>query len=207
MHLFLGEFGANVIKIEPPEGDPARKVSPFGVNVENVGIPFLMESRNKNNITLDFTLEKGLSNFKKLASQADVIIDAMKPGYLDSLGIGYRQLKQIQPGLMYLAISPYGHFTEKARKFYNIPDTDLTAQAEAGYPSLTGDPTAPEPLNFPVKAGVWAASYMSAALAVAGTLTALLHKRRTGEGQFIDVATYDCISAWQSFSILVGSIL
>ncbi len=200
----LGEFGANVIKIEPPEGDPARKVSPFGVNVENVGIPFLMESRNKNNITLDFTLEKGLSNFKKLASQADVIIDAMKPGYLDSLGIGYRQLKQIQPGLMYLAISPYGHFTEKARKFYNIPDTDLTAQAEAGYPSLTGDPTAPEPLNFPVKAGVWAASYMSAALAVAGTLTALLHKRRTGEGQFIDVATYDCISAWQSFSILWG---
>jgi crotonobetainyl-CoA:carnitine CoA-transferase CaiB-like acyl-CoA transferase len=200
----LGEFGAEVIKIEPPQGDPARKASHYGVNVKGVGIPFLMESRNKYFITLDLGDEKGSANFKKLASKADVVIDAMKPGFLDSLGIGYRQIRQMNPGLIYVAISPYGHFTSKGQEFSNIPDTDLTAQAEAAYPSLTGNPAAPEPYSYPLKAGVWAATYMSAAAAMAGALTALLHKRRTGEGQMVDVATYDVISTWQGFSIVWG---
>ena len=200
----LGEFGAEVIKVEPPEGDPARKVSQYGVNVKGVGIPFLMESRNKHYITLDLQSEKGRENFKKLVSRADVIIDGMKPGLMDSWGIGYRQFSQLPPGLVYVAISPYGHFTSKARNFRNIPDTDLTAQAEAGYPALIGNPEAPEPYNYPLKAGVWAASYMSAVLAAAGTLTALLHKRRTGEGQMVDMASCEAISTWQGFSIAWG---
>jgi len=200
----LAEFGAEVIKVEPPEGDPARKITHYGVNVNGVGIPFFMEGRNKHYITLDLDSEKGRENFKKLASKADVVLDATKPGYLDSLGIGYRQFSQSHPGLVYVAISPYGHFTSKAREKCNIPDTDLTAQAEAGYPALTGNPQAPEPYNYPLKAGVWAASYMSAALAAAGTLTALLHKRKTGEGQMVDIATYDAISTWQGFSIVWG---
>ncbi|MBP1715044.1 MAG: putative acyl-CoA transferase/carnitine dehydratase [Deltaproteobacteria bacterium] len=200
----LGEFGAEVIKVEPPGGDPARKVSHYGVNAKGVGIPFLMESRNKHYITLDLQNEKGRENFKKLVGKADVVIDGMKPGWLDSVEIGYRQFSQINPGLVYTAISPYGHFTSRARESRNIPDTDLTAQAEAGYPALTGNPEAPEPRNYPLKAGVWAASYMSAALAAAGTLTALLHKRRTGEGQMVDIATHDAISAWQGFSIVWG---
>ena len=200
----LGEFGAEVIKIEPPEGDPARKVSQYGVNVKGVGIPFLMESRNKNYITLDLQSEPGKENFKKLVSKADVVIDGMKPGWMDSLGIGYRHLGPMHPGLVYMAISPYGHFTSKAKQCSNIPDTDLTAQAEAGYPALIGNPEAPEPCNYPLKAGVWAAAYMSAGLAVAGALTALLHKRKTGEGQMVDMATYDAISSWQAFSLVWG---
>ncbi len=200
----LGEFGAEVIKVEPLDGDPARRVSPYGANMKGVGIPFFMESRNKHYITLDLQGEKGRGNFKKLVSQADVLIDAQKPGWMDSLGIGYRQLSQLHPGLIYVAVSPYGHFTSKAEKNCNIPDTDLTAQAEAGYPALTGNPEAPEPYNYPLKAGLWAAGYMSAGLAVAGALTALLHKRRTGEGQMVDVATYDAISSWQGFSLIWG---
>jgi crotonobetainyl-CoA:carnitine CoA-transferase CaiB-like acyl-CoA transferase len=200
----LGEFGAEVIKVEPLEGDPARRVSPYGANVKGVGIPFFMESRNKHYITLDLQSEKGCGNFKKLVSKADVLIDAQKPGWMDSLGIGYRQLSQWHHGLVYVAVSPYGHFTSKARENCNIPDTDLTAQAGAGYPALTGNPEAPEPYNYPLKAGVWAAAYMSAGLAVAGTLTALLHKRRTGEGQMVDMATHDAISSWQGFSLVWG---
>jgi CoA:oxalate CoA-transferase len=200
----LGEFGAEVIKVEPPEGDPARKISPYGVNLKGIGIPFLMESRNKRYITLDLQQEKDRENFKKLVNGADVVIDGLKPGWLDDLGIGYRQLNTTRPGLVYVAVSPYGHFTAKASKFRNIPDTDLTAQAESGYPNLIGNPEAPEPFNFPLRAGVWVASYMSAALAVAGTLTALWHKRRTGEGQMVDIATYDAISAWQGFSLVWG---
>jgi CoA:oxalate CoA-transferase len=200
----LAEFGAEVIKVEPPQGDPARKISQYGVNVKGVGIPFLMESRNKHHITLDLQSEKGRENFKKLAGKADVVIDAMKPGLLDSWGIGYRQLSQMNPGLIYVAVSPYGHFTSKAREKCNIPDTDLTAQAEAGYPALIGNPEAPEPHNYPLKAGVWAAAYTSAGLAVAGALTALLHKRRSGEGQMVDIATHDAISTWQGFSYVWG---
>lgn len=200
----LGEFGAEVIKIEPPEGDPARKITPYGKNVDGVGLPFLMESRNKYNITMDLTSPEGQADFRKLVSKADVLIDAVKPGSMDALGIGYRQLKQLNPGLVYVAISPYGHYTAKAKELHNVPDTDLTAQAGSGYPSLTGDPAAEEPYNYPIKAGIWAAWYMSAVLAATGTLTALMHKRKTGEGQMVDIATNDAISAWQGFQLVWG---
>jgi crotonobetainyl-CoA:carnitine CoA-transferase CaiB-like acyl-CoA transferase len=201
----LGEFGAEVIKVEPPDGDPARKVSHYGINVEGIGIPFLMESRNKQHITLDLKTGKGIENLKKLITQSDIVIDGMKPGFLDSLGVGYQQCAELKPGLVYLAVSPYGHFASKGKAFSNIPDTDLTAQSEAGYPALIGNPEAPEPYNYPVKAGVWAASYMSAALAVSGALTALFYKRRTGEGQMVDIASYDAISSWQGYSTIWGA--
>lgn len=201
----LGELGARVIKVEPPQGDPARQVTPHGVNRRGVGIPFLMESRNKLNITIDLDSEGGIEDLAKLLRQADVVIDALRPGQLDGLGVGYRQLKQVNPGLVYVAISPYGHYTRQAKNLANIPDTDLTAQADAGYPFLSGDPEAPEPYNYPIRAGIWAAWYMAAALAVAGTLTALIHKRKTGQGQMVDVATHDAISAWQGFSLIWGA--
>ena len=200
----LGEMGADVIKIEPPQGDPASEATHHGCYIRGVGIPFVMESRNKLLITIDFEDEQGIGNIKKLAEKADILIDAMKPGYLDELGIGYRQLSAVNPGLIYASVSPYGHYTKKGRDFRNMPDTDITAQSEAGYPALTGDPKAPEPYNYPVRAGVWAATYMSAALCVAGIMTALLHRDRTGEGQMVDMATYDAISAWQGFSHVWG---
>lgn len=201
----LGELGARVIKVEPPEGDPAREITPYGANLGGVGIPYLMESRNKRNITIDIESEVGREDLGKLLSRVDVVIDTLRPGQLDELGIGYRQLREKNPGLVYVGVSPYGHYTEQARELANIPDSDLTAQADAGYPFLTGDPEAPEPYNYPVRAGIWAAWYMAGTLAVAGTLTALIHKRKTGEGQMVDVATHDAISVWQGFSLVWGS--
>jgi crotonobetainyl-CoA:carnitine CoA-transferase CaiB-like acyl-CoA transferase len=200
----LAEMGAEVIKIEPPSGDSAREITHNAFYIQGVGIPFVMESRNKLLITVDFEDEQGILNIKKLAEKADVIIDGMKPGYLDELGIGYRQLSMADPSLIYGSVSPYGHYTSKGREFKNIPDTDLTAQSESGYPALTGNPKAPEPYNYPLRAGIWAATYMAAAVGTAGILTALLHKDKTGEGQMVDLATYDALSAWQGFSHVWG---
>jgi CoA:oxalate CoA-transferase len=200
----LGEMGADVIKIEPPEGDAAREATHHGRYIQGVGIPFVMESRNKMMITVDFEDEQGIGNIKKLAEKADILIDAMKPGYLDTLEIGYRQLSLTNPRLLYACVSPYGHYTRKGSDFRNMPDTDLTAQSESGYPALTGDPRLPEPENYPVRAGVWAATYMSAAVCVAGIMTALLHRDHTGEGQMVDMATYDALSAWMGFSHVWG---
>jgi CoA:oxalate CoA-transferase len=200
----LGEFGAEVIKVELPEGDAARKITPYGVNFEGTGLPFIAESRNKYFLTLDYRTEKGKSNLMKLLAQADVIVDATRPGYLDSLGIGYRQLSQNNTRLVYVAISPFGHFTAKAEEFANIPDTDLTAQCESGYPSLIGDPSLPAPYNSPIKAGIWASWYLSAFLAVTSTLTALFYRGKTGEGQMVDVAVNDAISGWLGLQIVWG---
>ncbi|MCK9274509.1 MAG: CoA transferase [Syntrophales bacterium] len=200
----LGEMGATVIKIEPPEGDAAREATYYGRYINGVGLPFVIESRNKLSVTIDFNDEEGIANIKKLAEKADILIDAMKPGHLDELGIGYRQLSPSNKGLIYVSVSPYGHYTKKGEEFRNIPDTDLTAQSESGYPALSGNPKAPEPYNVPVKAGIWAATYMSAAVGVAGILTALIHRDRTGEGQMVDLATYDALCSWPGFSLVWG---
>lgn len=200
----LAELGAEVIKIEPPSGDPARRITPYGVNVNGIGIPFLMESRNKYYVTLDLNDEEGREKFKKLASQVDIVIDAFKPGFLDSLGVGYKELRNLNKGLIYVAISPYGHTTSRGEKLRNIPDTDLTAQAGSGYPMTFGDPKEPEPYNYPLRAGLWAAWYMTALLAAASTLVALFHKFKTGEGQFIDIASHDVITSWIGASPIWG---
>ncbi|MCX6004953.1 MAG: CoA transferase, partial [Chloroflexi bacterium] len=109
----FAEFGAEVIKIEPPEGDPSRKITPNGVNRNGVGIPFIMEARNKRYYTLDLRTEAGRDEFKKLAVRAHIIIETYKPGQMDSWGIGYRQLSATNPGLVYIAISPYGQYGQK----------------------------------------------------------------------------------------------
>ncbi len=96
---FLAEFGAEVIKIEPPEGDPMRKITPYGANVKGVGIPFLVEGRNKRYLTLDLkNSEQDRKEFARLAEKAAVIIETFAPGEMDSWGIGYRQLSQKNPG-------------------------------------------------------------------------------------------------------------
>jgi CoA:oxalate CoA-transferase len=200
----LGEMGAHVIKIEPPGGDTAREATYNGIYINGAGIPFVMESRNKRLVTADFQDTREVQKVRKLILDADVVIDAMQPGYLHKLGCGYRQLSEKSEGLIYAALSPYGHFTSKAQKLWKIPDTDIAAQAESGYPALTGNSDAPDPYNYPLRAGIWTAAYMSAAIAVAGILTALLYKSRTGRGQMVDLATFDALCAWQAFSLVWG---
>lgn len=204
---FFAEAGAEVITIEPPEGDPARIMSPYGVEVEQVGINYLMECRNKRHITLDLSEPKGRENVKRLARQADIVIETFAPGEMDAWGIGYRQLREINSRLVYIAITPYGHYTSRAKKEGDAPWTDLTSQAESGLAALIGDlPSEPEPFNWPTRAGFMAAGYTSAVAAACGGLVASFFARRTGTGQMVDIAAADAYASCVGFPPTIGYI-
>jgi crotonobetainyl-CoA:carnitine CoA-transferase CaiB-like acyl-CoA transferase len=131
----------------------------------------------------------------------DVVIDALKPGYLDSIDLGYWSISSENPRVVYLAISPYGHFSKKAKDMSNVPDSDLTAQAYNGYPSLIGNPSV---RPMPLRAGIWAAWAMAAICAVTGILVALYERLKSGKGQFVDVATHEALAAVHIYPIIVG---
>jgi len=191
----LAEFGAKVIRVD--FDDEAKNISPFGAKIEGSGIPYLVESRNKEIVKFD---EKVREEIKS----CDIIIDGMKPGYLDSIGLGYRQLSEINPGLIYVAVSPYGHFTQKAKELANIPDSDLTAQAYNGYPSIIGNPYLTGKHSYPLKAGMWAAWAMAGVNAACGAMIALIERKKSGKGQFVDVATHDALAVIHAFPTIVG---
>jgi CoA:oxalate CoA-transferase len=203
---FFAEFGAEVVKIEPPGGDPMRQVTPYGANVKGVGIPFLVEGRNKRYMTLDLkNSEQDRKDFARLAEKAAVVIETFPGGEMDSWGIGYRQLSPKNPGIIYIAITPYGHYTEKAKQFARLPDSDLTCQAGSGLPAQVGDPAnAPEPYNWPLRAGMWAGWYISGLSAALGGTVALVHRQKTGEGQMVDVASMDAYSNMVGFPATIG---
>jgi len=186
----LAEMGAEVIRIEPPQGDIARKMTPYGITINGSGLPYIVEGRNKFHITLDLTNEEGKTILKKLVKRADVLIETFKPAYLDRLGLGYKQLRQINSGLIYCAIHSYGHFGDNAQKHGNQPSYDIIGQARGVVMSITGeselDPEVPEAYNKPLKHGNWMGWYAGGAWAAFGINAAMLYKRKTGKGQFID---------------------
>jgi crotonobetainyl-CoA:carnitine CoA-transferase CaiB-like acyl-CoA transferase len=202
----LAEFGAEVIKIEPSGGDPARQITPFGVTVQGVGIPFMFEGRNKRYLTLDVkNSEEDRKTFARLAAKAAVVIESFLPGEMDAWGIGYRQLSAANPGLVYVALSAYGQYTDKARESARIPDTDVTSQAGSGLPAQMGAPPEdPEPLNWPLRGGMWAGWYISGLSAAFGATIALLHRQNTGEGQMVDVAGMDAYSSMVGMPATIG---
>ncbi len=191
----LAEVGAKVTRIE--FDDEAKDLTPFGVKVEDLGIPYLVETRNKEIIRYD-------EKVREIVSSADIVIDGMPPGYLEDLGMGYRQLSELNPRIIYVAISPFGHFTSKAKEFKNVPDSDLTAQAYNGYPTLIGNPYLTEKHSYPLKAGIWAAWTMAGVNAAVAALIALIERSKSGKGQFIDIATNDALVVINAFPIIIG---
>ena len=109
----LGELGAEVIRIEAPEGNPERTFSPWGMMHQDTGLGYLNEGRNKFHVTLNLQSREGQEIFRKLAKRADIIIETFLPGVMDSWGIGYRQLSADNPRLIYCAIYAYGQFGPK----------------------------------------------------------------------------------------------
>src|SRR5512135_853973 len=159
----LAEMGAEVIRIEPPGGDTARKMSPYGMMIEDSGLAYIVEARNKFHVTLDLSKEEGQKMFAKLAGKAAVVIETFKPGYLDGLGLGYRQLSAANPGLIYCAISSYGHYGVEAEKHANQPDYDIVDQARRVIMSITGEPDLDTEIDQtykrPMKHGNWMGWY------------------------------------------------
>ena len=199
----LAEMGANVIRIEPPGGDPARTFTPFGITHKGEGLGYLNEGRNKFHITLNLETEKGRELFKKLANKVDVIIETFLPGTMDEWGIGYRQLREDNPGLIYCAIYTYGQYGPKAG--CGKPDVDVIDQAMSGITYVSGeyveDPNDPKEWEVPTKQGNWMGWYCGGAYAAFAILVALHYRHNTGEGQMIDLSPAEAYGRMINYSL------
>lgn len=189
----LGDLGAEVIKIENPNGgDDTRTWGPTFVNDKD-GNPtdlsayFMCANRNKLSVAVDISTDEGQATIKALAAQCDILIENFKPGGLAKYGLDADTICATDPTLIYCSISGYGQTGPNALK----PGYDLMAQGYGGMMSLTGEPD-----GEPMKVGVGIADVMCGMYATVGILAALRHRDQTGEGQHIDVALVDSQVAW-----------
>jgi len=221
---FLAEHGAEVIKIEDPKkGDPLRWVGPAveeggAIKAEGENYPphgsalyAMVETRNRYCISLDLTTARGRELFKVLAKRADVIMENYDPGYLDSLGIGYRQLRKINPRLIYAAVTGFGSFgADSWRKPFESGLQVMTTVPSFAGPFDITKPTqqeAQETGYLPSRAGWPLGFYTGGISAAVGVAAALYYREKTGKGQMIDVASYahclrwcDCSFPWYSMT-------
>lgn len=190
----LGDLGATVIKVENPKtgGDDTRQWGPPYVmdadgNQSDLSAYFMAANRNKRSVAIDIATEDGQQAIRRLAAEADILIENFKPGGLAKYGLDYASLKDEFPSLIYCSISGYGQTGPNSHK----PGYDIMAQGFGGIMSLTG-----EPEGQPMKAGVGIADVMCGMYACIGILSALHHREKTGEGQQIDLALVDAQIAW-----------
>jgi CoA:oxalate CoA-transferase len=180
----LGLLGADVIKAETPgTGDLARQLGADpALSKINMGASFLAQNSGKRSITINLKSEGGREIFKRLVKSADVVVENFRPGVMDRLGVGYEVLKQVNPKLVYCALSGFG----QTGPMKNAPAYDQIIQGLSGAMSITGDKdSAPLRVGYPVCDSIGG---MTAAFAIAAALTGVA---RTGEGRFIDVAMLD----------------
>ena len=182
----LAGLGAEVIKVEPPQGDPGRSTDPFpsGAQGPTKSFYWCAYNVNKDSITLDLTSAQGRELFKRLAAKADFVIESFKPGYLASLGLGYDTLSQINPGLILTSIAPYG----QTGPYKDYQASDLICWAGTGYMWLCGSEN-----RAPLRMAVPQAFVHGGAEAAMGSLVALWHRNFTGRGQQVDVSARECV--------------
>lgn len=181
----FANLGADVIHVEPFAGDPLRRVGPFYKNqrVANASLPFNYFNTNKRGLVLDLDREAGRKVLLDLCSEADLLLESCVPGYLWQRGLGYEELSRRNPKLVHTSITPFGHSGPMAHQ----GGTDLTCAAMSGFLYLAG-------LDHekPVRTPDNQTYRMAEAYAAVGSAIALYHAKRTGKGQFVDVA---CIEA------------
>ena len=189
----LGDLGADVIKVEKPGvGDDTRTWGPPYVKGPdgqdtNESAYYLSANRNKRSITLDLQTPSGIALAKKLISKCDVLIENFKVGGLSKLGLGYEDIKQEFPTLVYCSVTGFGQTGPYASR----AGYDFLAQGLGGIMSITGDPD-----GEPMKVGVGIADVMTGMYASTAILAALRHKDATGEGQHIDTCLLDTQVSW-----------
>lgn len=188
---FLAELGAEVIRIEPPGGDPARHFTPFGLLHEGTGLGYLIEGRNKFHVTLSLESEEGREILRTLARRADVLIETFLPGTLDRWGLGYRQLSVENSRLIYCALYTYGQFGPRAA--CGQPNADIADQALSGVTFITGFPPDSDPSAVPTRQGSWHGWTLGGLWSAFGILAAVHVRSMTGAGQFVDVAPAEAL--------------
>lgn len=176
--LVLSYFGADVIKVEPPGGETIRGRSP-----ENEPVEAQMMNANKRGIVIDLKSEEGKEVFKDLVEVTDVVIENFSSGKMAELGLGYETLREINQELVYAHGSGFGD----DGPYQKYPAMDITIQAISGVVHTTGFPDGP-----PVKAGPAIIDFIGGIHLASGVLGALFKRERTGEGEYVDVAMFDC---------------
>jgi formyl-CoA transferase len=183
--MVLGDLGAEVIKVEPPEGDETRGWGPPFAGGESAY--YLCVNRNKRGMVVDLKTEAGRSILRELALQSDVLVENFRPGTLKKFGLDFETLHEIHPRLVYCSISGFGQTGTLRDK----PGYDFMIQAMGGIMGITG-----EPEGEPMKVGVAVADLFAGQNAVISILAALQARMITGKGQHIDIALFDSQLGW-----------
>jgi formyl-CoA transferase len=194
----LADFGADVVKVEMPGGEVARRLPPMLPGTDPpVGFLQATVNRNKRSLTLDLRKPEGRDVFLRLAARADVVVENFRPGVMDRYGLGYADLRRVRPELVYVSISGFGQWGPDADR----AGYDPLAQAASGWLSLNGDPEGPA-----VKAPTFLADDLAGLHAALGALAALRHRDRTGEGQHVDVALLDAMLFQSNGYLTLGAL-
>ena len=193
--MLLADLGADVIKIEPPNGDSTRTM-PGAVGTDSPS--FNAVNRGKRSVVLDLKTAAGVDAVKALVRTADIVVEKYRPGTLEKLGLGYAALSAINPRLIYASISGYGQTGPDRNK----GGFDLVAQGVSGIMSVTGEPD-----GAPVKSGIPLTDLGAGMFATIGILAALEHRHKTGQGQQVDTSLLDAgvgLSVWESTQYFSG---
>lgn len=177
----LADLGADVIKIEKPGGDDARRIGPFYHDMPDSekSLFWFAHNLNKRGITLNIENRDGQSIIKRLVKRADVIVESFPVGYLEKQGLGYSLLTEINPGIIVASISPFG----QNGPYKDYKASDIVGMAMSGYLYLCGDPDGP-----PVRISVPQAYLHASCEAAVGIMMALYYRELSGEGQYVDVS-------------------
>tara|TARA_Y100000294_G_scaffold126928_1_gene118383 strand:- start:197 stop:2602 length:2406 start_codon:yes stop_codon:yes gene_type:complete len=183
----FADLGADVVKIEPPGGDPARRMAPFVGDVPDreASLVFLNYNSNKRSAVVDLAAESGRETLRRLASSADLLIETFKPGHLDELGLGYGDLSELNPSIVVASVTPFG----QSGPYSGFAGSELVAQAMGGVMYIQGDDNKP-PCMTPCDQ----ASQLASLHAAYGALTALRERHATGLGQHVDVSMQDVVA-------------
>ena len=188
--MLLADMGADVVKVEKPGGDDIRGIGPPFINGESAA--FLQINRNKRSIVVDLKTEQGVEAVRRMAAQADVLVQNYRPGAMDRIGLGYDDVKTLNPALLYCSISGFGSTGPYSKR----PGFDLVTQGMSGLMSLTGRPG-----EAPTKIGVPITDLNAGFYAAYGVLCAYIQRLKTGKGQLIDASLLEgglAYTVWES---------
>lgn len=187
--VMMADHGADVVKVEPPAGDPARAMGPFeaGQSPDTGGIWFRNLNRGKTSLRLDLKSEPGRAELWRLIEAADVLVEGFRPGAIGRLGFGYAAVAARNPGIVYCSISAFGQHGPMA----DHPAHDIGVQAEAGVLALNDGPD-----GTPVVPGVPSADMAAGLTGLAAVLMALIGRQKTGRGDYVDVSMLGSLLPW-----------
>lgn len=187
----LGDLGAEIIKVEPPEGDLSRTIPPHFIGDDSAY--YLSLNRNKMSLVLNLKTDEGRERLRQLAGSVDVIIENFRPGVIERLGLDPRVIQEARPELIWCSISGFG----QNGPYRSLPAYDIIVQALSGGMSITG-----EREGRPVRAGIPIADLSAGLYAVIGMLAALFRRRASGIGECIDISMLDCQVAMLTYTNL-----